>query len=397
MASTQIHTDTDESYVATYHDTVDGRLARADITLRRRLENGVGLWEAEIDGTVVSAPGGPADLPDEIAAKLVAPLRNADVVEVARMRKGDDVALLEGQHVLRHYDDEQSALDDVAERARAPKKRDPAVNHVRAYLGAQVAAIERSDPRLRVGDDAEAVHDLRVAVRRSRTVLKLAADAFEREWVERLDVELRWLATELGELRDLDVLLEHLRADGAGRTTETAPVVARLEGERGAARSRAAAALANRRYLALLDELHVAADHPPVHEAGGSLITLAAEQFRKLRRTVGAFGATPTDEELHRARIRAKKARYAAELARPVAGKRAAKFVDAAKRFQDVVGSHQDAVVAERRLRAFADDPEAAFEAGRLAERQTQRRRAARADLAKAWRRVERRGRKAWT
>ena len=61
-----------------------------------------------------------------------------------------------------------------------------------------------------------------------------------------------------------------------------------------------------------------------------------------------------SDDALHEVRKTAKKARYAAELAEPVAGKRAARFVKQAKAFQDVVGEHQDAVVAEERLRELA-------------------------------------------
>ena len=63
-----------------------------------------------------------------------------------------------------------------------------------------------------------------------------------------------------------------------------------------------------------------------------------------------------------------------------------------------MLGEHQDAVVAEERIRALAartEDPEARFAAGRLVERQRARRAAARADVPAASERVERLGRKA--
>src|ERR687898_1260704 len=132
-------------YVATYHDTPDRRLARAQIALRRRLRNGTGLWEAEIGGETVAAPGGPATLPDELARRLTAPLRNRELVEVLRLRNGrDDVALMEGQRVLRSYGSLASALRDTI---TAPtdddvRKRAPAIEHVRAYLRVQLAEIE---------------------------------------------------------------------------------------------------------------------------------------------------------------------------------------------------------------------------------------------------------------
>ena len=162
-------------FVATYHDTADRRLARAHIALRRRQRNGTGLWEAEIGGEVLSAPGGPATLPAELALRLTAPLRNRKLEEVVRLRTGtEDVALLEGQHVLRSYATLDSALRDTVTPTRVPRtrKRAPAIEHVRTYLRAQVAEIERTDPLIRSGDDPDALHDFRVAVRRMRSVLK---------------------------------------------------------------------------------------------------------------------------------------------------------------------------------------------------------------------------------
>jgi CHAD domain-containing protein len=371
------------SYVASYHDTADRRLTRANIVLRRRMENGVGVWEAEIAGHVLSAPGGPVQVPAEIAHALLAPLRGADLVQVTRMRTS--------------HEDEQEALHDTLERPDAPRRSSPAIEHVRAYLGEQVAEIERNDPVVRLDGDAEALHDLRVAVRRARAVLRAARKLFEPEWLDRLRAELKWLGGELGPARDLDVLVEHLRQEREAIGVEAAPVVKRVERERRSARKPAVAALDSDRYLALLDELHVAVEHPPVRAADVRLDRVAGRAFRKLEREVAGLGENPSDRALHRARIRAKRARYAAELAEPVARKRAERFVRAAKRFQDVVGEHQDAIVAEERIRRYAENADAAFGAGRLVERQQARRAEARAAMPKAWKRLRRRGRQAWS
>jgi CHAD domain-containing protein len=385
---------------ATYHDTPDRRLARAGISLRRRMVNGVGVWEADVAGRLVSAPGGPVELPPQLATRLRAPLRQARLVEVARLREGAaDVALLEGQHVLRTYPDLGHALEDALEPpiSEPPAAGAPALEHVRAYLQLQLAEIERTDPIIRGVADAEALHDFRVAVRRSRAVLRVTRPLFDREWVATLRAELKWLGGELAPLRDLDVLLAHLRED---RDRGFAPVVKALTAERRAARTRLTKALSSERYFALLDELASAADHPPVRSTDLELRKAAAREFRRLRRKVSALGSRPTDEALHRARIAAKRARYAAELAGPVTGKRARKFVAAAKAFQDVTGAHQDAVTAGGRIRAVraaSANADTAFAAGRLVERQAFRRVEARAELPKAWRRLERRGRKAWS
>jgi len=134
-----------------------------------------------------------------------------------------------------------------------------------------------------------------------------------------------------------------------------------------------------------------------VRTVDARLDKLARKEFRRLSRAVRALGKRPSDEALHEVRKRGKRARYSAELA---GGKQKKKFADAAKAFQDVVGDHQDAVVAEKRLTGLvprAKSPEAVFAAGRLLERQQNRRRHARKTLPKAWRKLERQGRKAWS
>ena len=95
-------------------------------------------------------------------------------------------------------------------------------------------------------------------------------------------------------------------------------------------------------------------------------------------------------------RIAAKHARYAAELGTATIGKPARRIVRRAKRVQDTLGDHRDAVVAEGVLDDLArrtGSLRAAFVAGRLAALQPQRRAAARVEaprlvrrLARAWR-----------
>jgi CHAD domain-containing protein len=147
----------------------------------------------------------------------------------------------------------------------------------------------------------------------------------------------------------------------------------------------------------LLEELERAAEAPRVRAVDASIRKLAARDFLRLRRSIRALGKNPSDEALHEVRKRGKRARYAAELA---GGKRARAFVEEAKSFQDVVGEHQDAVAAKERLTALVPktkSPEVVFAAGRLLERQERRRHKARASLPKAWKKLERRGRKAWS
>ena len=87
-----------------------------------------------------------------------------------------------------------------------------------------------------------------------------------------------------------------------------------LEAERTTARQAVVEALSSERYLALLDRL----DHVAEPELSGSSTTLreiAAAEWRRARRHVGALPRDPSDDELHAVRLRVKRARYAAELA----------------------------------------------------------------------------------
>ena len=150
--------------------------------------------------------------------------------------------------------------------------------------------------------------------------------------------------------------------------------------------------------------MEAAARAPRFTGADASLPALAAREWRKLRRAAARLPATPSDATLHALRIRGKRARYAAELAEPAVGRRAARFLRTAAALQDLLGAHQDAVVTEATLRRLAQTTASrrtasgrtAFVAGRLAERQHQRAAAVRRGLDSTWAKLERRGAKAW-
>ena len=387
-------------FTATYVDTEDGRLARAGVVLRRRMENGKNVWEVEIGNATRAVDGGPAGPPEEILRLLTAPLLGRELVEIAKTRtrsNGNDVetAVLEGQHVLTIVQDWKPKLPKPKRRPQ-PRKGAPALDRFRAYMRQQVDELARHDPVARLDEDPERVHQIRVATRRARSALRTARPLLDVEWAQGLRDELKWLGNELAPARDLDVLLARLASDAAELGKPATAIMRQLESERRRAQKQLVAALESPRYLALLGELERAADAPRVRTADANLDKLAHKEFGRLGRAVRALGKSPSDEALHEVRKRGKRARYSAELA---GGKRSKKFAEAAKSFQDVVGDHQDAVVAEERLTALvprAKSPEAVFAAGRLLERQQRRRLTARRSLPKAWRKLRRQGRKAW-
>ena len=188
-----------------------------------------------------------------------------------------------------------------------------------AALREQYAAIVRHDPGTRLGRDPEELHQMRVATRRMRAILRAARPLLDPEWVRSLRAEVGWLGGALGPVRDLDVLVGHLRADAhlLGDADERAFLVLlrSLESEREADRAAMLQALREPRFVRLVDRLEPRRRRRRFTPAGRSLRALAAREFRRLRKRVRALGDDPPDEDLHAARIAVKRARYAAELA----------------------------------------------------------------------------------
>jgi CHAD domain-containing protein len=221
--------------------------------------------------------------------------------------------------------------------------------------------------------------------------------------VDELRDELEWLGDSLAPVRDLDVLTAYLErelaslpsADGsAGR-----PLIDLLGEDHERARESLLGVLDSDRYLRLLSALDAAAAAPRVRDSDVRLEDLARKEFRKLVKRHRRLDDRPSAAALHKFRIRGKRARYAAELAETRRGPKATRFVDRAKELQDVLGEHQDAIVAEdalRELAARAHDARAGVVAGQLMERQQHRRRAARKAFPKTWKRLRRAGDRVW-
>jgi CHAD domain-containing protein len=376
------------------HDTADRRLAQAGIALRRRLEKGKSLWQLELprgDGRVeLELTGGPAP-PVRYTRLLRGVLRGSKLGVVARLA-GD------AEHDGRPELPNALRLDG----ASSPPVDAPPASHLQAKLREQFNELLAHDPGVRLGGEPEDLHQLRVAVRRLRALLRAGRPLLVDEWVAQLRNELAWLGRELGPARDLDVFVDYLTEEVETLSDEDrrriAPVVEQAEGDRNGAHQALRRTLGSSRYLDLLDHLDGATAHPRTKESDATLEEIAGRELRRLRKAMKRLGPSSPDEELHRARIKGKRARYAAELAEATAGAKAAEFVRRAKRFQDVIGEHQDAVVAEERLRALARrrGTGAALALGRLVERQATRRERSLDDLPSAWKRLKRSGKRAF-
>lgn len=277
---------------------------------------------------------------------------------------------------------------------------------LRAAIARSTARLLAHDPGVRLGHDPEDVHQARVATRRIRSDLRTFRTALDRGWDESLRSELKWLGEVLGQVRDADVLLSRLEvrvaALGPDQRDAGERVVDILRAERTTSREELLAAMRSDRYSDLVDRLFAAARGVPASEDGADfdldLTDLVAKPWHKLRRAVDALEDDSPDPELHAARIRAKRARYAAEAVAPAIGKGPKRFAKAVAGLQEVLGDHQDAVVAAEWLREHVPphDGPAAFVAGQLAVIEERAADASRDEWPAAWARAHQRSLRRW-
>jgi CHAD domain-containing protein len=278
--------------------------------------------------------------------------------------------------------------------------KDPSAGDVvrRAIAGA-VERLILHDAMVRLDTDPEGVHQARVSTRRLRSDLRTFGPLLDPAWTKTTREELRWLGDVLGGARDTDVLLDRLRArvEGLPEAEQAggAVIVDALTLSDKEAHAAVLDALRSDRYAALLENLVAAALAPPLtaaaqERAAIAMPALARGPARALAKAVRRAGNDPTDAVLHDIRIRAKRARYAAEAVAPAVGRQATRYAEVAAELQGLLGEHQDAVVAAAWLRTWAAgsaSPDAAFAAGSIAGLE----RADAVELRRGWRKVWRR------
>ncbi|SES18274.1 Inorganic triphosphatase YgiF, contains CYTH and CHAD domains [Lentzea xinjiangensis] len=252
---------------ATYFDTGDYRLARAGVTLRRRVGGEDEGWHLKLPAgedsrQEVRVPLGRAvkTPPEDLSSLVRAHTRGQDLAPVAEIRtnrrrwqlsngdgdmlaevvddvvtaqtmgsstttsswreievelgeRGDRKLLDTVEHHLGeagiHPSKSSSKLSQVIGVKRdavpAVSKKSTAGEVVLAYLHEQRAALQNQDPRVRRNED-DAIHQMRVATRRMRSALQAFGKIVDREATRSLTDELKWLASVLGTSRDLEVL-----------------------------------------------------------------------------------------------------------------------------------------------------------------------------------------------
>ncbi|NMO55239.1 CHAD domain-containing protein [Actinoplanes sp. TBRC 11911] len=393
-------------------DTFDRRLDRADLRLELVAEAGTERLELTRSGQVVANvltgpwprwPAMAAALPDGPLKDHVAPLsgirallvvgeerrlvrraelRNTDGKIVVRLDVDDAGLVL--VRPLRGYQKEAdrawrlvtTLLEPVtATRAASPAPKSavdpgaPARTLLAAELTGFLDELRDNLPGTIADIDTEFLHDVRVAVRRTRSLLKLGRPALPAHFRQVWEPQFKWLGDRTSAVRDLDVyqlgLPEMAGWLVAADPADLEPFEAHLAHRRAAERRRLTRALRGVRLRRLLDDwaaelAELGGSARPVDgawSAGALAHATIAKAHRRVVRGGTAISDASPPEDLHLLRKRCKELRYAMEMFAPVLG--AARLRDAIKdlkSLQDVLGRFQDSEVQWTTLRTFAHD-----------------------------------------
>ena len=372
-------------------------------------------------------------------------LKNADAQDLAEL-VDDEVSVLENRRVVARFREievekraaSKEQLKKIAEalrdagasnaepipkvvralgaRATAPSDlvevadlspEDPSSRVIEASIATAAQRLIRNDPVARIGNDPEGVHQMRVATRRLRSDLKTFKSLLKPEWLKPLLVELKWLADELGSVRDLDVLQENLRNASEDLEPAIKPLFDSIAERTDRARAALMDALVTNRYRSLLDTL--------VAAPGSKIFTIESlapcrelpKLLRPMWKVIAAEGRvldrSDNQDKWHSVRIRCKRIRYASEAIAPALGSdktEATRFARQVADVQEVLGVYQDSVVAQETIAKLAegrpDDGPFYVAIGRLLERQSVNGARARARFPKAWGKLDRKKNLRW-
>ena len=408
-------------------DTFDRRLARAGLTLERRSRGSgarreVLLVLTRTDGSTAAMAAGDLALPalagdlppgpvrdavtgpmkmraliagDEVRAR-VATLTVRDRaaktvvrVEVDAPQGGDGAPVTVTVAPLRGYDVDGDRVLRLLARLPGATRAEPSAPEVPVPADApplspgtpapqavaDVVAGYLADMRANLAGlvddiDTEFLHDFRVAVRRTRSTLKLSRDVLDPRTVARRETQAKHLGDLTSPLRDLDVHLLGLPTMRSWLVSadpeDLAPFEAHLRRRRAAAHATLVRALRNARSRDFLADWtgELAETAGPARQAV-SADTLSRRCISRAHRRVVKRGrmisADSPASDLHALRKRCKELRYALEMFTPLHDPgTTGKAIADLKRLQDCLGRFQDTEVQQAAVRTFAEQMQAA-------------------------------------
>lgn len=416
---------------AQYFDTADLALLRERITLRKRVGGADEGWHLKLPASgyrreLHAALSDSDAIPQELAVRLHAVLRGRPaepLVRLTTVRTIHELLDEQGGVLAELCDDQVTSTPDIAgpdvlewrewevelgsgdedlldavepllleagastdagpsKLARALADRTPPARAAlpapgRSATVAEVARdyLRRESDRLKARDpgarlhEGDAIHQMRVAARRLRSVLSAYRDIVGRDRSRALRGELKALADALGVARDSEVMRARLNAllDDQPADGLRGPVRARVDEALRARYDRAHDAavefMSSPRYYRLLDDLDALVDD--WHPSGGDLPAddlgdVFARDWKRLRAAVRLADELDDPDEhqlaLHDVRKAAKRVRYGMDSAVGVLGKDAERIAKSASRITEILGDHNDSLITARLIGDLAHE-----------------------------------------
>jgi CHAD domain-containing protein len=227
------------------------------------------------------------------------------------------------------------------------------------------ARMQRREAGTRSGDDAEELHDMRVATRRMRAAWRVFDGAFKSGKTKKIRRHLETIADRLGVVRDLDVLIDGLEAYRLGLDEDQQsgldPLLSLWRKQRSSARKELLTELDSDRYAVFIKEMEtfldaganaaaaVATPTLPhrVRDRAGSEVWAAYEAVRAYELVLPWADV----ETLHDLRIATKWLRYTLEFFGETLGPDSARLLERVAALQDHLGCLHDADVATKLAR----------------------------------------------
>jgi CHAD domain-containing protein/transposase len=231
-----------------------------------------------------------------------------------------------------------------------------------------------NEPGSRLGENIEAVHDMRVATRRMRSAIRLFRPFFKANTIKPLNHALRDVARLLGEVRDLDVFMEKAQHFAqANPESNLSPLVIIWEKRLIKARRALIRHLDSKAFARFVDQFHAfvttpgagARALPGPEEAVAYQVRYIAprliyEHYEAVRAYEAVLDGAPITT-LHALRIDFKRFRYTLEFFEEILGPEIKSVIKKTKVMQDHLGDLTDTVVASGVLVDFIDEHNASY------------------------------------
>lgn len=234
-----------------------------------------------------------------------------------------------------------------------------------AIASACVQQLTANETGCVLGEDAEFLHQMRVAIRRLRTAIRLFADFLDSEKILVIVDELRWLGGQLGGTRDLDVFLEETLPpifSAWPNRDDLAALSAKAFEQRAMAAAMSKAAIQSARYQRLLLDLGAWLIAIAKTSDGESikLVAFARDALKRHRKQLirrAEHLLELSAEERHRVRISGKRLRYAAEFFAPLfPAKKSKPYIQELAHLQSILGVLNDVATTKTILARIADE-----------------------------------------